>query len=238
MSVKTLTQLAAQAQTIKNETARGANTADRVGTFGVDAVDTIFGIRKPELYFAKNKLIADLGNNATEYADVYLQVVHYNKRRKCWQAASGAGVKLISTPNNGSQVGITNVNLLRCKVLLANNVSEFDFDNAATNIYMFANLFDPYYKLRQYSFKDMGIGDGPSFDLINIQRNTNYIRTSFHKYGLKKTGLAITKTVTNASGSKSQILSDILPFKIRVNNAKTIATVNFGSKRKFNAGLS
>jgi len=238
MSVKTLTQLAAQAQQIKNETSRGANTASRVGTLAVDTTDTIFALRKPEVYFAKNKLICDLGNHATEYGDVFLQVVHYNKRRKCWQAASGAGVKDINPVAfiNHEQAILTNVNLLRCKILLASNVTEYDFDNGGINIYMFGNLFEPYYKLRQFSFFNIGTDTGT--DLLNVQRNTGYTKTSYHQYGLKKTGLAVTKIVTNASGSKSQILSNILPFTIRVNAAKTIATVNFGNKRKFNAGLS
>ncbi len=242
MAIKDKGHLKTQSNQIYNETVKGANTANRIGGMHGDTIDTMFAIRKPSIFFAGSNLVIDCGQNDLSEGDVFLQVVHWNKHKKIWQAASGVGVKLIdyggSSDPNTSQAVVGGINSIRCKRQLTINATAFNIDNGTDVAELYSYLFTPYYNLRFYSFKKFLNDNVGLIDLYyNAQRGTSYVKTSYHKYGLKKTGLAVTKAVANEFGTKSVILSDVLPFIMHTNSSRDVLYVSFANKKKIDASV-
>lgn len=242
MAIKDKQRLFNQASEIYNETAKGANTAWRVGAMHVDTIDTVFSIIKPSVFISNGALCVDLGLNNHLNGDLFLQIVHYSKKTKKWQPVSGAGVQLIGgvyAGINTQQFSIPNVTLIRCKIALATNLTSFDLNdpNVVTELYDY--LFTPYFKLRYYSFKQfLNDNSGPILRYYNSHRNTNKMKTSYHSYAIKKTGLAVTKAVANELGVKSFIISDILPFLISTNSTRDELEINFKNSHKITKSVS
>lgn len=83
--------LLTNAHVIQNETNEAANTANRVGSQLVNEVDTLFNT------FCRIDKTRTNGMNYTisgyDPQDIQLQVVKWNRARKCWKFVSGAGLK-------------------------------------------------------------------------------------------------------------------------------------------------
>lgn len=232
MAIKDKQRLYNQGNEIYNETAKGANTAGRVGAMHIDTIDTMFALRRPAVFVNAGNLCVDLGGNNYQDGDMYLQIVHFNKKTKMWHPASGAGVTAMNffgTVINAQQAAIPNASLIRCKYPLTKNLTSFDFNDSTQMTELFDYLFIPYYKLRYYSFKQLF-----STKWVNVHTNTIKLKTSYHRYALKKMGLAVTKFVSSEQGAKSFIVSDIYRFTMFANDVRDELQVNLKNSHVIN----
>lgn len=204
MSILTRNGLITQANVIKNETNEGANTHTRVGKQLVDTVDTMYGL------YARLDANGDVNINYTisgyDLSDVQLQVVKWNRRKKCWKFVSGAGIP--NTTCSNKFISIDNARTARPRATFTYNSGSLSFGTIQSD--EITTILNEMAKLRTSEYFAHEISNGRHI-WYNADRGGKYFNCEYAHYTEShmtspRYGVAVTY--------KGMIISNVIAVKI------------------------